>query len=232
MSYKPNFDRVKRLYTLLLVFCAVYCRSQYRDTLHEIFTHKSSMDARLESRYGLISNELSVVTGFRVGVAFQRKLRIGGGLSWLKSDYQRVFYTTGESGLPVGSSIRFFKFAYLCFYLDFVFHKTKRWQLSVPIQAGSGIAWYQREADINVFGGDRKYGFVLYEPGITVQFKVFKWLGLGSDVAYRFMLKNKKIGEKLYSPTYSFKLLVFFDQLFYELFPDSRITQKRGPAAW
>jgi hypothetical protein len=28
-------------------------------------------------------------------------------------------------------------------YADFVFHKTKRWQLSVPIQVGTGMYWTQ-----------------------------------------------------------------------------------------
>lgn len=222
---------LKKAALIVLFFCALTIRAQYRDTLHEIFRHKSSIDLRLESRYSLISNELVTVTGFRLGVAFQRKLRIGGGLSWLKSDYQRAFYTFDGSP-TAGRSIRYFKFAYLCFYLDFVFHKSRRWQLSVPIQAGAGMSWYQDDQRIQLFTGDQKRFLALYEPGITVQFKVFKWFGLGSDIGYRFVLPNKKRGESLYSPTYNFKILVWFDQLFYQLFPEHKLTQKNGPAQW
>jgi hypothetical protein len=164
-------------------------------------------------------------------VAFQRKMRIGGGLSWLKTDYSKVIYDPA-SNYPFGKELRFLKFGYLCFYIDFVFYKTKRWQLSVPIQAGAGMAWYQRRIYYSLGEGDPKYLLLLYEPGITVQFKVFRWLGAGSDVAYRFTLKSKKIGEHLNSPTYSLKLLIWFDQLYYELFPKSKPAQRYGPAVW
>jgi hypothetical protein len=171
------------------------------------------------------------VTGLRLGVAFQRKLRIGGGLSWLKTDYSKVIYDP-NSNYPFGKELRFLKFGYLCFYIDFVFYKNKRWQLSVPIQAGGGMAWYQRRIYYSMGEGDPKYLLLLYEPGITAQFKLFKWLGAGSDVAYRFTLKSKKIGEHLNSPTYSLKLLIWFDQLYYELFPKSKLSQRYGPAMW
>jgi hypothetical protein len=177
------------------------------------------------------------VSGFRIGVAFQRKLRIGGGLSWLNpswltSPYQKTFYTPNDKGNN-DTVLKYLKLAYTCFYVDFVFYKTQRWQLSVPIQLGTGLIWFQKQLDYNLLGGDKKSFVLMYEPGITVQFKVFKWFGLGTDVGYRFALKNnKKIGEHLNSPTYCFKILIWFNQLYFEAFPNSKITQKYGPAIW
>jgi len=206
--------------------------AQFLDTLHNVFRNKSSIDARLESRNSFISNQLISVTGVRLGVAYQRKLRVGGGISWMKSNYSSDFYTPNESG-KIDTIKKYLKFTYLCYYIDFVFYKTKRWQLSVPIQIGTGLAWFQRGAQFNLYSGDKKSFLLLYEPGITAQFKVFKWFGLGTDIAYRFTLKNnKKIGEKLNSPTYSFKVLIWFDQIFYTIFPKSKITKRFGPAVW
>jgi hypothetical protein len=219
-------------------------KAQYLDTLHEVFTHKSNIDARLESRYSFINNQVVSVTGVRLGVAFQRKLRIGGGISWLKSDYKATFHPIRFLTGKPDTITRHLKFGYLCFYLDFVFYKTKRWQLSVPIQAGFGTLWFQKNQRYNFWGGDHKYFLALYEPGITAQFKVTKWFGLGTDVAYRFSIKNnRKIRHDFdapgshfkvlaWSPTYSFKILIWFDQLYYELFPKSTITKRFGPAAW
>jgi hypothetical protein len=66
-----------------------------------------------------------------------------------------------------------------------------------------------------------------------VQFKLTQWFGLGSDIGYRFTLKNTdKIGEKLNSPTYAFKLLLWFDQLFYVIMPQHNLTKRFGPAEW
>jgi len=222
---------------------SLVARSQYLDSLHEVFTHKSSIDARLESRYSFINNQIISVTGVRLGVAFQRKLRIGGGLSWLKSDYESFFYPARLDGKR-DTLKRYLKFGYLCFYIDFVFYKTKRWQLSVPIQAGLGSLWFQKGRQYNFWGKDHKYFLALYEPGITAQFKVFRWFGLGADVAYRFSAKNNKrirydfdgpnshFKVLAWSPTYSFKILIWFDQLFYEAFPKSKITKRFGPAVW
>jgi hypothetical protein len=223
---------VRALIIILILMKAAALPAQYLDTLQEVFRHKSSFDGRLESRYSLISNELTSVTGFRLGVAFQRKLRLGGGVSWLETNYQKVVYEPGWHG-TLGTGVRFLKFGYLCFYADFVFYKNQRWQLSVPIQTGFGLAWYQKKLSYNLMGSDRKAFLFLYEPGITVQFKIFKWFGLGSDVAYRFAMKNnKKITEQISSPTYSFKVLVWFDQLFYQTFPNTKFSKKRGPAVW
>ncbi len=217
---------------VLLIHLSVH--AQYLDTMHAVFNHKSSIDARLESRNSFINNELISVTGVRLGVAFQRKLRIGGGFSWLKSEVKKVDYGKSDNGTIVDTTTRFLKFGYLCYYIDFVFYKTKRWQLSVPIQAGTGISWLQQDKKIRPSLFKRtNYLLVLYEPGITVQFKITKWLGLGTDVAYRFTLKNNKyVGEKLNSPTYAFKVLFWADQLFYDLFPNSKITKRFGPAVW
>lgn len=236
---------MKRLALIIFFFIAVSgVKAQYLDTLHEVFTHKSSIDARLESRYSFNDNRVISVTGVRLGVAFQRKLRIGGGLSWLKSDYETTFHPYSKFFNRTDTIKRYLKFAYLCFYVDFVFYKTKRWQLSVPIQAGFGALWFQKGRLYNFSGSDHKYFLALYEPGITAQFKVLKWFGLGTDVAYRFSLKNnRKIREDYdapgshfrvlnWSPTYSFKILIWFDQLYYEMFPKSKITGRFGPATW
>jgi hypothetical protein len=114
-----------------------------------------------------------------------------------------------------------------------VFYKTKRWQLSVPLQIGAGFTWRQDVPQYQLNHMDSKQFLFLYEPGITVQFKLTRWLGLGSDVAYRFTLKNnKKISEQLSSPTYSFKIMFWLDQLYFLVFPESEWSQKSGPATW
>jgi hypothetical protein len=215
-----------------LLICTVSCliaisaHGQFLDSLQDVFKGTYNIDARLESRYSFISHRLTSVRGIRGGLAFQRKLRVGGGISWLKSEVPVNF---------AGNEIpeKYLKFVYVCYYIDFVFYKSKRWQLSVPIQAGTGISWYQKEKYYKWSASDPKYFLLLYEPGITVQFKIFKWLGLGNDVAYRFALNNKSMkGAGLNSPTYSFKLLFWINQLYYELAPKSAISRKYGPAFW
>lgn len=211
----------------------MHSKAQFLDSLNLMFRGKSSIDARLESRFSFYKNEAINITGVRLGVAYKRKLRIGGGFSWIKSDYLSDFYEHNSTTGNIDTVAKFLKLGYLCYYIDFVFHRTKRWQLSVPIQAGTGLSWFQKERPYSFKNKDPKYFLLLYEPGITAQFKIFRWLGLGSDVGYRFVLKNnKKIGERLLSPTYSFKLLFWPDQLFYQMLPEHKISKRFGPAEW
>jgi len=180
------------------------------------------------------------VSGIRLGLAFQRKLKIGAGISWLKTqgngwlqtDIKRDFYSTNAFG-KTDTITKYLKLAYVCFYADFVFYKIKHWQLSVPIQLGCGSLWFQEGKNYSFKKTDRKSFLFLYEPGITIQYKLFRWVGLGADVAYRFAMQNSnKTGERLSSPSLTFKALFWFDQLFYEIFPESKLTKKYGPAYW
>ncbi|MBK7819229.1 MAG: hypothetical protein IPJ60_18110 [Sphingobacteriaceae bacterium] len=93
--------------------------------------------------------------------------------------------------------------------------------------------WFQKEKAYSLKNTDRKSFLLLYEPGITIQFKIFRYLGVGGDAAFRFVLnREKKIGEQLNSPTFSIKLLVWPDQLYYVIAPKSKVTQQYGPAEW
>ncbi len=220
-----------RFIILLLVFFGGSAQSQMLDTLSSLFKSKYSVDVRLESRFSFINHDLTSVSGVRMGLAFRRKLRLGIGLSWLKTPVKKDFYTKNSKG-KTDTSTRYMKFYYFCYYADFVFYKTKHWQLSVPIQVGTGRSWFQENNNYSL-SSQPKYYLLLYEPGITVQYKVTRWAGVGADVAYRFVLRTPRRPENnLNSFCLSFKVLFWFDQLFFEVFPKSPVTKKYGPAVW
>src|SRR5204862_4239129 len=126
------------------IFCSFLSRgnAQIIDTIRELFKHEYSIDARLESRYSAVDHQLISVEGIRLGVSFKRKFRLGGGISWLDSDVHSDYTIRNDLG-NLELRERYLKFVYLCYYIDFVFYKTTRWQLSVPIQAGTGLSWFQ-----------------------------------------------------------------------------------------
>jgi len=230
----------KVLFIVVLFFCAMVSRAQLLDTLRDFLKHKYSIDVRLESRASFIDNELTSISGIRAGLTFKRKLRIGGGISWLKTDgyswlktnVTKDFYVQDEDGKTEVVK-KYLKFIYLCYYLDFVFYKTQHWQLSVPIQIGTGYLWFQDTKNYSFGNKQPRYLLFLYEPGITLQYKVFKWLGAGADISYRFALQDrKKTGEHLSNLSLTFKALFSFNYLYYELFPKSKLSKKYGPAYW
>ena len=96
----------KLTFIIVFLFCTVTVKSQLLDTLRDFLRHKYSVDVRLESRASIIGNELTSISGIRMGLTFKRKLRIGVGLSWLKTDgygwlktnVTKEFYVEGSDG--------------------------------------------------------------------------------------------------------------------------------------
>lgn len=222
---------MKKLLFLCSFFAHFFAAAQFIDSLPLVVRQKQSFDARLETRFGFIGEDVVRVSGARLGISFNRKLRLGGGISWLKTGLTREFAPYLSEQGP--REKKFLRMGYLCYYMDFVFYRNKRWTLSVPLQAGPGLVWYQPDEQYRFGVKEPKYFFVLYEPGITVNFKIFKWFGIGNDVAYRFMLKdNKSMPERLSSPTYALKILFWLDQLYFSAFPNSKLSERYGPAVW
>ncbi len=216
---------------IIIIFISFNCKGQFLDTFKVFLRSRPSIDARLESRYSFLNNNATKVSGVRLGLSFKRKLRVGIGYSWLDANVSDKKIITDDYGKLITTD-EFLKFGYVCYYADFVFHKTKRWQLSVPIQVGTGLYWTQYHDGEKTIKTKQRF-LLFYEPGITVQFKITKWCGLGMDVCARLALKNTKyVGEKLNSFVLAPKLLIWFDQIFYSIAPKSKITQKYGPAYW
>lgn len=215
-------------------------KSQLLDSLTYFLHNKYSIDARLESKLSLIDHQLTKVSGVRLGLAFKRKLRLGAGVDWLKTDYSRGInwlgvepvtrdFVTGDNEVVT----KYFKLMYFCLYADFVFHKTKHWQLSVPIQIGTGASWFNTDKGYTMGHHAPKNFVFLYEPGIAVQYKITKWFGGGVDFCYRFALQNSGASYMpLSSPSYAFKLIFLLDQLFFEVMPNHELSKMYGPAIW
>lgn len=220
-------------FSTIIIFLTISftIKGQFLDTFKVFLKSRPSIDARLESRYSFLNNSPTKVSGVRLGLSFRRKLRVGIGYSWLDTDVKDIKLITDAFG-NLRYTNEYLKFGYVCYYADFVFHKTKRWQLSVPIQVGTGMYWTQYNDGLKTIKSKQRL-LLFYEPGITVQFKATRWCGLGLDVCARLALRNTKyVGEKLNSFVLAPKLLIWFDQIFYMTFPKSKITQKYGPATW
>lgn len=222
---------MKLLCVFIFLFISIVSKAQFLDTIKSITHKKPSIDARLESRHSFITNYRAKISGVRLGAVFQKKMKVGLGYSWLDADISERKEIVNSLG-KLDTVNNYLKLGYLAFYTDFVFHKTKRWQLSVPLQWGAGFTWHKYNNGVSDIKSAKNY-LLLYEPGISVQFKIFKWCGLGSDIAYRFAIEeNKGLRSKLNSPTFAFKFLVWFDQIYYLTFPNSKYTKKHGPAEW
>lgn len=223
---------LKKSLVFFLLFHFHFLFPQYRDTLHLAFMASKSIDFRYESKNSFSEGDRIEVVGIKVGVTFGKKVSVGGGYSWLRTTLaERKLLPDLQGGVAYKDNQ--LSFRYLCYYIDFVYFKSKRWQLSSQVEIGMGLSKFAllENGLRNTHPGKP---ILLYNPAINIKFKIFKWLGLGSTLGYRFMLlNNRSIGKKLNSPLISGGVLIWFDELGLALFPESKKLKKWfGESEW
>ncbi len=213
-------------------FLISICAGQYRDTLHKAFSSAKTVDGRYESKNSFAKGERIEVVSFKLGVTFGKKVSIGGGYASLNSPLNASGLIPSLNG-SISYEKNSFSFRYLCYYIDFIFHKNKRWQLSSQVEFGAGFSKFERlnNGEKNTKTGNPMF---LYNPAINIKFKIFKWLGAGATIGYRFMLLNENnLGRQFNSPLYSAGILVWWDELALAIFPKSKkINARFGPSEW
>jgi hypothetical protein len=118
------------------------------------------------------------------------------------------------------------KFYYASAAIEYVFYKSKHWEVGMPLQIGFGESYYQHTKNGEKIITNRNLNFI-YEPAISVEYRVFKWVGVGADFGYRFMLANTKIlNQQLNSPIITIDLMIYYREIFKSLFPKSKLAKK------
>lgn len=226
---------MKKSLSLLLYFVAVSfsSRAQWMDTIANALNGKKALDFRFESRNSFVDNERIEIQSVKFGITFGKKISAGLGFSWLSTPIVNSL-SIYDSELKIDTFVNnTLKMRYACTYVDFIFYKSKRWQYSIPTQFGigrTGMSYTYKGINIAY----PKRVIVLYEPGVNVKYKILSWLGLGANIGYRIVLKNKKVSEnKFNSPVYSAGIVIYWDKLLMAIFPkNQKIQDKFGPDKW
>ncbi len=220
---------------VILIVCIIFSKfgkAQLSDSLHAAFSGKKSFDFGYDSRNAFIDHNRIAVQSLKVGVDFG-KIAIGGGLSWLTTKITDT-RTIRDNELNKDVTIqRQLAFSYLCYYVEYTYYKSHRWEFSIPIQIGIGNVGYNYTYKGVKKTEDQGFCFV-YEPEVDVKFKVFRWIGLEADIGYRVLVKNDPLVKKTFnSPLFSFGLFILWDELALITFKKNKWLQNKfGPSDW
>ena len=228
--------RAVRRYLLALCAAAnLNCHSQYLDTLRLALAGNRSLDAGYDSRNSFVDHARVNVQTIKLGVVFGKRIAMGVGYAWL------------SSRTPVFNTYRFYDrdlnrdtlltrrlaFNYVRFYVNYIYYKSRRWEFSLPLQAGVGKLGYRYNYGGRELRSDEGYCF-LYEPEIDVKFRMLRWLGAEADIGYRFVIKNNRFIKNTFnSPTLSVGIFIVWNELALMAFPKNEWVQKKlGPGEW
>lgn len=167
---------------------------------------------KLDTRNSFITNTRADIWGVKAGVRLAGKMKAGIGYSRLHTKFQKNIFI-GADTFPAR-----LQFSYSVLYFEYVFYAANRWEFSVPLQLGAGNAFYRYSYNGKQLERD-KHVIMLYEPSVSWQYKITRWFGIGGDIGYRLMLiKNKMIPENFNSPVYSFKAILYYEELYRMIF--------------
>ena len=212
-----------------ILFCVLQIKSQSTlDTIKNCLKQKPRPFAKLDSRNSFIDNNLVNIFGVKAGISYGKRLGFGIGYNQLykppKNLNEDAEYLNAL-GKPYIIS-KGLKLYYISATVDYVFYQTKYWELSIPLQIGIGETYYQYELNNVKIKVDKNINFI-YEPTVSVNYKIIKWIGVGFDFGYRFMIANsRKLNQQFNAPIVTFDVIIYHSEIFKSLFPHSKLAKK------
>ncbi|HET6243229.1 MAG: hypothetical protein H0V01_01565 [Bacteroidetes bacterium] len=214
--------RIIILIVLSFVFSPGF--AQLFDTIAVSFKYKPRIEFKLDSRNSFITTQRAKIFGVKIGYEYNETVKLGIGYNQLVSTIskEKVIVDEFQNNQKIYANL---KFVFVSPYFEYVFHRNKKWEHTIPLQLGFGNTWYEYKVNgRNIRENYRP--IILYEPAMTTQYKIMPWFGIGVGLGYRILLlNNNSINENFNSPIYVLKMKVFLGTIVKSIWPKN--DQKR-----
>ena len=168
---------------------------------------KPKITFRFDSRNSFISNERAQISSVKIGLDYQKKIRLGLSFSFLRTVF-KINREVFENDIKQTVSTKL-HLEYLSVFADYVFYKNKKWEFNLPIQLGGGYNYLKYSLNNEKHIIDKSF-IIIYEANINGMYKLIKGIGVGAGTGYRIMLLgNPKIKKHFTSPIYVFRVKIF-----------------------
>ena len=221
-------QKIKIILLLFLLSSCFQTRAQPTlDTIKFCLQQKPHPFVSLDSRNSFIDNSLVNIFGIKGGLRYNKRLSFGLGYYQLYNppgNLHEDLYYINSLGKPyiIQKGLKMFYFAA---NVDYAFYRTKHWELSMPLQIGIGKTFYQYTENGIKHKTNQSANFV-YEPTISVDYKIVRWVGISADFGYRFMVtQNRKLNQQFNSPIVAFGIAIYYSEIVKSLFPKSKLAK-------
>jgi hypothetical protein len=181
----------------------------FEDHFKNSFHTNPKLDVKLDNRFSFIKDGALKTIGIKVGLNFSRKFKVGLGVNQMLVPIETT--TTDNSGNQVPVTL---EYSYFSPYIEYVYYNSKRWEFSLSTQLGFGGASYQFRNSENKKVKLNQSLVLSYEPAMLIDYKIVRWVGIGTGVGYRLVYyKEPGIHEQFSSPQYIIKLKVYLGEI-------------------
>lgn len=200
-----------------LLFFPTVLLAQYDDEKTLIFEEewrksfhtKPKLDVKLDNRFSFIRDGDVKTIGIKVGLSFRRKFKLGLGINQMLLPVESSIINNSDTAIPVN-----LEYFYFSPYLEYVYYSSRRWEFSLATQIGLGGASYQYKDENGKKIKLKESAILSYEPALLIDYKIIRWIGIGTGIGYRLVLyKQPIIKEKFSSPEYVIKLKIYLGEI-------------------
>lgn len=161
-----------------------------------------------DNRFSIVSDEPVRIAGIRFGWDYG-KVKLYQGMYVLRDDI--IHIKGGElSTNPNDTGTVHTNFFYISTTIDYVFHNTKKWEFSIPVQLGIGTGSKKLRRGDSLISEETPQ-FIPFEFSVNGLYKLTPWAGISAGVGYRISLYNTNEFDGSF---YSFGLKVFLGKLY------------------
>jgi hypothetical protein len=203
----------------LLTFFYSCLNAQVLDTIKYSLQQKPKFFITLASFNTFIDQQYANIGGVRTGLSYNQRIRFGIGIFNLTNNAVVTPITIKGEPDYITNGQLYLTFSSLS--AEYYFFSRYPWQCTVtPFNIGLGAAKYeyvQRPENKKTFTPSEFV--ILYQPEVSAQYNIFRWLGVGVTTGYRFsLLRSRKQTQNLNAPTFAVDVRLFVDEIYKALF--------------
>ena len=205
---------------VLLVCGFLPVKAQLLDTIATSLHSKPKFFFQIDAYNSFVSKESANTFGFKAGLEFNKRIRIGVGYYSLTSNIVKQKIIPGvliqDTIVDAQLDMNFIPVS-----LEYIFYNKEPWQISIPLNIGAGKSyfWYYKKNTNGERGKVDEKTVALLTLSVEAQYKIIKWFGVGGGLGFRVMLKDiSNINENFNSVIYNVGLRIFVDEIFKSIF--------------
>jgi len=220
----PHTGVFKAVLILSFFIISHLSNAQLVDTLKYSLQQKPRFFITLASFNTFIDHQYANIGGVRLGLAFNQRIRFGLGFFNLANNavVSRISIPENDQEYITNGHLYF---NFVSVSGEYFFFSEYPWQCTfTPFHLGYGRGKYEyvdRLTQKRIIGPSE--GIILYQPELSAQYSIFRWLGVGITSGYRFTLyRSKKLTQELDAPTFAVDIRLFLDEVYKILFLEDK----------
>ena len=199
---------MKILIPIIFVLIPFNGITQLLDDMKQSFESKPKVMLKLGTRNSFISNRFVKIRDVQIGFNYKNITKIGLGYNWLATDVFRPLVIEGQI---VQENKGELKMRYLAPFVEYSFWKRKKYSCGIPVQVGFGKTFLEYRNESNELKKTNSISIAFYEPAITFEYIVLKYIGIGGGIGFRLMfIGNRRLNDNFTAPFYLLRAKIYF----------------------